>query len=251
MRSMGMKVLLNDPPLFRKTGDKKYLPLKDLFGCDFITLHTPLTPEGIDKTYHLADEKFFNSLKDGCIFLNTARGAVADTDAVKKAIKGGKIKTAVIDVWENEPDIDTDLLEIADIATPHIAGYSLDGKVLGMIMVQNALCKYLGLAKEKGVEDFLPVPEVAKIEVKDAGADEQEILRQTVRKIYAITKDNAELKQATEQPKSKAALMFHNQRRFYHFRREFHNTIVNVNKGQEKLSQMLSGIGFKVELNEQ
>jgi len=248
--ALGMQVLLNDPPLFRKTGDKKYLPLKDLFDCDFITLHTPLTLEGIDKTYHLADEIFFNSLKNGSVFINTARGAVEDTIAVKNAIKSNKLKAVVIDVWENEPDIDTELLEIAEIATPHIAGYSLDGKVLGMIMVQNALCEFFGIADKKGVEDFLPPPEVAQIEIENAIGNEQEILRQTVKKIYDITKDDAEFKKAIEMPKDKAALKFHNQRRSYHFRREFQNTTVHIRKKLEKLAQMLTGIGFKIELNE-
>ncbi len=75
-RALGMKVLLNDPPLQRASGDAKYLPLEELFECDFITLHTPLTFEGVDKTFHLADEKFFKLLKSGCVFFNTSRGGV-------------------------------------------------------------------------------------------------------------------------------------------------------------------------------
>ena len=261
-----MKVLLNDPPLFKKTGDKKFLPLKELFDCDFITLHTPLTIGGIDKTYHLADEKFFNSLKNGCIFLNTARGAVADTAAVKKAIKSSKIKASIIDVWENEPDIDVELLEIADIATPHVAGYSLDGKVMGMIMVYNALCRYFGLDKEKSVQDFLPEPEVAKIEIGKNDFDEQETIRQTVQKIYDISKDDNDFEQALKQPSEKTGSMFHNLRKSYHFRREFHNTICilatedtrlrqdyggQAENTEKKLVEKLKGIGFKVSENEQ
>ncbi len=87
--ALGMDVRLNDPPLARESGDEKYLPLKDLFDCDFISLHTPLTFEGIDKTFHLADEKFFKSLKNGCVFINTSRGGMVETGALKSAIKSG------------------------------------------------------------------------------------------------------------------------------------------------------------------
>ena len=122
-RALGMSVYLNDPPLQRQTGDTKYLPLEKVFECDIITLHTPLTFEGIDKTLHLADGRFFKSLKKGCTFINTSRGGVVDTGALKDAIKSGKLGAVVLDVWENEPNIDTELLEMVDVVTPHIAGY--------------------------------------------------------------------------------------------------------------------------------
>ncbi|MHC4912347.1 MAG: 4-phosphoerythronate dehydrogenase, partial [Planctomycetota bacterium] len=108
-KALGMKVYLNDPPLQRQTGDAKYLPLEKLFGCDFITLHTPLTFEGIDKTFHLADERFFKLLKPACIFINTSRGAVVDTITLKGAIQSGKLGAVVLDVWENEPNINIEL----------------------------------------------------------------------------------------------------------------------------------------------
>ncbi|MCJ7729025.1 MAG: 4-phosphoerythronate dehydrogenase, partial [Sedimentisphaerales bacterium] len=161
--ALGMKVKLNDPPLSRQTGDKKYRPLSELFDCDFITLHTPLTGEGQDKTFHLADENFFASLKPGCVFINTARGAVHDTAALKSAIQSGKLGAVVLDVWENEPNIDCELLRIVGISTPHIAGYSLDGKIAGMIMIYNAACEHIGFEPKYKIEDFLPSPAVPQI----------------------------------------------------------------------------------------
>ncbi len=125
--ALGMKLLLNDPPLHRQTGAPKYLSIEKLFDCDFVTLHTPLTFEGEDKTFHLADDKFFKSLKKGCIFINASRGGVVDSSALKAAIEESRLNATVLDVWENEPDIDVELLEMVDIGTPHIAGYSLDG----------------------------------------------------------------------------------------------------------------------------
>ena len=114
-KALGMKVFLNDPPLQKQTHDKKYLPLSDLFGCDILTLHTPLTFDGINKTHHLADESFFNSLKDGVIFINSARGPIIDTQALKNALATGKVKTAVLDVWENEPKTAEDACSLSSI----------------------------------------------------------------------------------------------------------------------------------------
>jgi len=110
------------PPLQRQTGDAKYRSLEELFDCDFITLHTPLTREGQDKTFHLADEKFFNSLKTGCVFINTSRGGVHDTQALKAAIRSKKLGAVILDVWENEPNIDCELLRMVDISTPSYRG---------------------------------------------------------------------------------------------------------------------------------
>ncbi|MCD6392159.1 MAG: 4-phosphoerythronate dehydrogenase, partial [Planctomycetes bacterium] len=134
-RALDMKPVLNDPPLARQAPDKKYVPLNELMACDFITMHTPLTFEGVDKTFHLADEGFFGALKEGAFFINTSRGGVADTAAIKNALASGRLAGAVLDVWENEPNIDADLILKAELSTPHIAGYSFDGKVAGLMMI--------------------------------------------------------------------------------------------------------------------
>ena len=136
-RKLGMHVLLNDPPREeREVGEKPGVKGKTAFvdldtikkEADIITLHTPLTKTGRHKTYHLADEYFFDTLDKKPFVINSCRGSVVDNPAMKKALKTEKLAGAVIDCWENEPDIDRELLQMADIATPHIAGYSADGK---------------------------------------------------------------------------------------------------------------------------
>lgn len=253
--SLGMKVLLNDPPLRRQNGDAKYLPLEELFGCDIITFHTPLTFEGIDKTFHLVDEKFFDSLKVGCIFINTSRGGVVDTSALKNALSAGLIKSAVLDVWENEPNIDTELLQMVDIATPHIAGYSLDGKIAGMIMIYKAACKYFGIEVKNAIRDFLPEPEVPRLKINAENSDEQEVLSQAVEKIYKITGDDSRLRQILDMPAEERGKYFTDLRKNYPVRREFQNTKIefatapmhrDASKDTEKLKKSLIGIGFKL-----
>ena len=128
-RILGMKVLLNDPPRQHAGDNEDFVPLAEIKQeADIITFHTPLTKDGIYKTYHLADQDFFSSLGKKPVIINSARGGIINTQAIKEAISTGKISGAVIDCWENEPVIDIEYMNLADIATPHIAGYSADGK---------------------------------------------------------------------------------------------------------------------------
>ncbi|MHC4359627.1 MAG: 4-phosphoerythronate dehydrogenase PdxB [Planctomycetota bacterium] len=243
---LGMQTYLNDPPLARESGDEKYLSLKDLFDCDFITLHTPLTFDGVDKTFHLADEKFFKSLKEGGVFINTSRGGVAETGALKEAIKNGRLGPVVLDVWEDEPDIDTGLLEMVDIGTPHIAGYSFDGKVEGMIMIYKAVCEHFGLEPKFDAESFLPEPAVPELQINTQLEDLQGALPAVVRKIYDIKADDFSLRRILNMPRGKRCGLFDQLRKNYPVRREFQNTQVVFNAPCEKLAEMLKGIGFKV-----
>ena len=137
-----MHVLRNDPPLQHQTGSPIYVPIEALYDCDFITFHTPLTREGDNRTFHLADEAFFGHLKEGAVLLNASRGAVVDSAALKEAIDDERLGPVVLDVWENEPNIDVELLGQVDLASPHIAGYSFDGKIAGLIMIYRAVCEF-------------------------------------------------------------------------------------------------------------
>jgi erythronate-4-phosphate dehydrogenase len=244
--ALGMDVRLNDPPLARKSGDEKYLSLKDLFDCDFITLHTPLTFEGIDKTFHLADEKFFKSLKEGCVFINTSRGGVVETGALKEAIKSGKLGPVMLDVWEDEPDIDTGLLEMVDIGTPHIAGYSFDGKVGGMIMIYKAVCEHFGLESKFDAESFLPEPAAVKLKINPELISEQDVLREAVEKIYDIKKDDSALREILNKAAGERGEFFSQLRENYPIHREFQDTPIVLDNAFGAVGEKLAGIGFKV-----
>lgn len=239
-KTLGMKVVLNDPPLKRKTGDEKYQPIEEIFDCDIVTLHTPLTKEGIDKTYHLADEKFFKSLKKDAIFFNTCRGKVPETSALKKAITDGKLTACVLDVWENEPNIDVELVKMVDYGTPHIAGYSYDGKIGGMIMIYEAFCKHFGVKPKFSAKDFLPKPQVEKI---DLDKNDPKPLLTIVNTLYDIKRDDEKLRQIINKPAEKQGEYFDRLRKNYHIRREFQNTVVSTT--DNKLRNILEGLGFK------
>ncbi len=237
-RALGMKVVLNDPPLARQTGDSKYRPNSELHGCDFITIHTPLTKTGEDKTYHLADSAFFANLKDGVFFINSARGQVNCNQAVKDAIKSGKITGCILDVWENEPDIDVELLELADIASPHIAGYSYDGKVKGMMMVYEAMCRHFSIPVERNIEEFLPQPQVKSLDALG------KTILETVSAIYDIMSDDRDMRNLICLNPLERPAYFDLLRKNYPCRREFYNTIIT--NCDPKNADVLADLGFAV-----
>ena len=145
-RELGMRVLLNDLPREDKEGSTGFTSLQLLAEeCDVLTFHVPLYKEGKYRTFHLADPSFFRSLKRAPIIINTSRGEVIETKALLEALENGLISDAVIDVWENEPDINLTLLNKVFIGTPHIAGYSADGKANATRMSLDSLCQHFGI----------------------------------------------------------------------------------------------------------
>ena len=148
-RSLGMKVLLNDPPREREEGGDNWCSLEEIAEkADIITFHTPLVKEGQpDSTYHLANGEFFNKCRRNPVIINAARGAIVDTPALVEALESGKVSNAVIDCWEGEPDIDRRLLDLAAIATTHIAGWSHEGKVRASQMAIDAISAFYYLPR--------------------------------------------------------------------------------------------------------
>lgn len=139
---LGLQVLLNDPPLEKAGSDETFHPLNTVLeNSDIITLHVPLTTNGPNPTFHLADQSFFASVKQGAMFINTSRGAVVDEDALLQF--RSKLGPLVLDVWEHEPRINQKTIDATDIATPHIAGYSYNGKLNGAQMVYEAFCRHI------------------------------------------------------------------------------------------------------------
>ncbi len=179
-RKMGLNILLCDPPRAERqdflspttstgtdiTDEACTATLDDVCnGADIITFHTPLTRQGLHATWHLADRSFFTRLKRQPVFINASRGEVVDTSALKAAISEGRVRSAVIDTWENEPKIDRELLRAAFIATPHIAGYSADGKANGTRMALSAVARHFGIDTQFHISppaipaDFLYYPD--------------------------------------------------------------------------------------------
>lgn len=256
-RALGMKVLLNDPPLARSSGDPKYLPLEELFKADILTLHVPLTKEGPDATYHLVNEDFLSRIKPGSILINTSRGSVVDENTLKAVLQDNRIAAVVLDVWEHEPVIDTELLKLAAIGTPHIAGYSFDGKVNGTSMVYKAFCRYLRTRPEWNPEEVLSnfnkrpplVIDNAALDAKET-TEVEDIIDTIVKELYDIHQDDMRLRKIIEISVQEQGTYFDLLRKEYPVRREFQSVQVRLSRDDENLSGILRGLGVKTNIGE-
>lgn len=154
--AFGLNVLLNDPPRTEIEGQKEFVSLDTIAEqADIITFHTPLTKTGRYATFHLAGKDFFSKLKKNPWFINASRGAVHDTEALLQAYQTGKISEMIIDCWENEPTINLKLLSHTTIATPHIAGFSADGKANGTRMCLEHIESFFHLQFDK-IKNVVP-----------------------------------------------------------------------------------------------
>ena len=239
--ALGMNVLLNDPPRAEREGSIGFVSLERIQqDADFITLHVPLwgAEYGEFRTEHLADDAFFRGLKRKPFFFNASRGDVVDESALKDAIKEGLISGAVLDVWHNEPEIDRELLSLVDFATPHIAGYSADGKANGTSMAVRAVAKHFNI--EPLLNFFpaeIPAPADPVVTLDPASPHP---LADAVFASYDVAEDDAALRAAPED--------FEALRGSYRVRREFPAYTVRSGKPlPSELRDTLLKLGFQVE----
>lgn len=245
-RALGMEPVLNDPPRARETGDAAFRPLDDLLGCDIVSCHTPLTTGGPDPTWRLIGRRVLSRLRPGAWFCNAGRGEVVDEEALGEAIDRGRLGGVVLDVWDHEPAIDPRLVARADIATPHIAGYSLDGKLNGTAMVYRAACRFFGVEPSWSAETAAPPPDVPRIALDASGRDEAAVLAEAVEAVYAVRRDDEALKRVASADAASIGPAFDHLRAAYPRRREFPGTEVVLAGGSPALAGALAGLGFRV-----
>ena len=163
-KTIGMNVLLNDPPRERLEGSGKFVSLEKIQKeAEIISFHVPLNRKGTDATYHLINEIFLMNLVKNPLIINSCRGEVTETNAIKKAIADGIISGYIADCWENEPEIDLELLNRTVFGTPHIAGYSKDGKANGTTMSVRAVSRFFNLGINEWKPDRVEIPETTEI----------------------------------------------------------------------------------------
>jgi erythronate-4-phosphate dehydrogenase len=197
-KAMGMKVMLNDPPREREEGGDEFVSLEKIQEeANIITLHVPLYRSGPDRTFHMAGEDFFNGLLRNPILINSSRGEVVNGIALKDALATGKLKAAVLDVWEGEPDPDLELIWMVDIATPHIAGYSVDGKANATGMSVQALSRFFNLGLNDWTPDNLPEPRIDNLIIDGSRFNLQELLMVISRRSYDVLRDDDVLRRDT------------------------------------------------------
>ncbi len=236
---LGMRVLLNDPPRVRREGERIFCSLQQVLQeADILSFHVPLTREGSDATFHLADAQFFSKVNSGALVINTSRGEVIDSLALKQFLDGNDRNQAILDVWENEPDIDLELLSRSALATPHIAGYSSDGKANATRMVVKEAGLYMGLNLEDWIP-VLPVPITHQLICNTGNKTFQQVVCELVLKCYPISEDDALLRRAPSD--------FERIRGSYRVRREFLAYTVQLKNACQEDVVKLEQLGFQVE----
>jgi erythronate-4-phosphate dehydrogenase len=244
LMALGMNCLVNDPPLRAQGGHDEYVGLDDILDADVITFHVPFTRDGDWPTWHLADRTFLERLKPGAILVNTARGAVVDNAALDTLLSARDDLVVVLDVWEGEPAIREALLQKVDIGTPHIAGYSLDGKLRGTEMIYRAACEYVDRSADWRPVSALPGRQVLTLEdIDDTGV----ALTQAVCFAYDIREDDARLREMMTLPMDQRPQYFDRLRKEYPVRREFSETVIRLAGGNNELERTLAALGFVVE----
>ncbi len=240
--ALGMKTNLNDPPLFRAGKLKEAVPLENALRSDVVTFHVPLNFEGEDATFHLLDENI-SSIKNNALLINASRGAVVNNLKLLRRLNEAGNPLTILDVWEGEPEINAELLQKVDLATPHIAGYSLEGKANGTLMIYKALAGFL--KKEASWKpDFPPVEkEVIEISRYDGFTD---LLRQVLANIYNVKEDDAKMRKTLELPAKERRKYFDSLRKNYPVRREFVNFKIRLEKKESEVADRLKALRFEV-----
>lgn len=238
LENCGFKVLLNDPPRAEK--ESGFVCLDTLIQeADFICTHTPLTKTGDHPTYHLLSEKQLRALKENSILLNAGRGPVIDNQALLQIGTERSDLRFVLDVWEHEPRVSKELADRCSLISPHIAGYSLDGKVRGTFMLYQAYCNFVGIKPEKKLIDFLPEAEVSEIQQTDLST------LALINTVYDPLIDDRLLRDTLELNADEQKAAFDHLRKSYRLRRELASLAVL----QPKQPKLLSGIGFQLAEN--
>lgn len=216
----GLSCIINDPPLADKKNHElayDFRSIDEVLECDIVTLHIPLSIDGDHPTFRILNKKRINQLKEQTLFINAARGEVVEEPALLARMDQRNDLTLILDVWENEPQINPLMLEHTMIGTPHIAGYSIDGKIRGTEMIYQAVCNYFKITPEWTTENvnFGPDPksQISLTIEKD--------IRNDILKAYDITLDDRNLKKILADPLLENGKLFDSLRKNYPPRREY------------------------------
>ncbi len=248
LERLGFEVRLCDPPRADSEEEtQEFVTLAEAMECDVVSLHTPLTREGDHPTFHMVGQPELERLGANQLLINAGRGEVICASALLERLGQGNAPTVALDVWEQEPRIHPELVDRVWLATPHIAGYSLEGKVQGTEMIYQALSEFLGLPVRKKAGQFLPEPALSKISFTSS-ADEEDAIRIALRACYDPRRDDARLRNAMVGSLEDRAAAFDRLRRDYPVRREGSSLKIQLKGTSKSLQDSFRAIGFKLKI---
>ncbi|WP_297833294.1 4-phosphoerythronate dehydrogenase PdxB [Pseudomonas sp.] len=245
LRGLGWKVLVCDPPRQAAEGGD-FVSLEQIIDqCDVISLHTPLTKTGDLRTWHLFDRDRLNQLKSGAWLINASRGAVVDNTALREVLLQREDLQAVLDVWEGEPHVDVALADLCVLATPHIAGYSLDGRQRGTAQIYDAFCAHFEHTPSISLQELLPQPWLTQVTL-NANCDPTWALAMVCRGVYDPRRDDANFRRSLVGDAATQRLAFDALRKHYPPRREIDSLLVQINGESEPLRQLITALGATI-----
>lgn len=240
-RLLGMRVLLCDPPRARREGQEGFVTLDTIISeSDIITVHVPLNRGGQDNTLHLFDSERISQLRHDQILINSSRGPVVDNECLKRALLEGRLLGAVLDVWEGEPNLDPELVNALDISTPHIAGYSADGKANGTTAAIRVVAEQLGIdaLKDWSVQQ-MPLPRQSlRFGIDCTGKTLEQVLSEAILYTYRVQDDSDALRCSLSD--------FERLRGDYPVRREPTAFTVELSGSTDQMRERLSKFGFNI-----
>lgn len=240
----GVNYLLYDPPLQARGDPRSFCDWEAILNCDVITLHVPYVKDGEHPTVHMINRQVLAQLSDKQLLINACRGEVIDETALKARLIAGNAPAVVLDVFANEPAIDEDLLAYIWLATPHIAGHSIEGKLSGTQLVYEAICDLAGQTPDKSLNDFLPErPNLhVGLELCSDQSDNLAPAIALVLSVYDVKEDDKNFRQGLAGPMSFSAM-----RKNYRIRRELagHN-VLNTAELDPAQQAQLAELGFNL-----
>lgn len=246
LKAQGVDVRCYDPNL-TLAQNPDLTSLEDVLACDFISMHTPLVTTGSYPSFHLVGERELAQLRPGAILINAGRGAVVDNQALLDCLRVRHDVRVVLDVWEPEPDISLELLNEVAIGSPHIAGYSYDGKLNGTAMIYQACCKHIGVAPQADLSELVPPLDDNLLDT--AGLTQPwPLAKHLIKQVYDIAADDARLREQAQLARagnSEFGAGFDHLRKHYPRRREFHNYQVRLSAQAEAARHWLTVLGFR------
>jgi erythronate-4-phosphate dehydrogenase len=241
-QALGMRCLLNDPPKKDATGSESYLPLSTVLKeSDIVTIHVPLCNDGRHATFHMAHAGFISSMKKGAFLVNASRGDVADETALKDNRQ--RLGCVIFDVWSNEPNPDAGTIALCDIATPHIAGHSYDGKLQGTRMIYESACAFYSKEIKWHPPEISDKDKPKHIKL----GNNDDAVNAAIRSAYPIMEDDKCFRKIVSIDDAERGVFFDDYRNNYPKRFEFCNHTVTVDKKvEDNTVSALSNLGFKV-----
>jgi len=246
-QALGLKTLLHDPPLEREAIASglphSFISLDEILDCDVITIHVPYEKKGPDATHQLFNEGRLKRIKKGAVLMNISRGGIVDEQTLMALLQKGQLGGAVLDTWDNEPNINTGLFPYLDFATPHIAGHSWNGKVNGVRMIRSSLCGHFKIKET-------PAPYSVSLSA-DLSAEETKNwkLMDFVKRTYDVNVDDQGLREAMNKEPGSGTPIFEALRQNYRQRPEFSDFTFPATTTDKNLAQTLIKLRFKPSAN--